>query len=1026
MKLTLFFLSDIHLSNDKAENQGLVLDAFLKDLKKQKEQIYSSEFYVLIGGDLVNDADVEGIYQQFYEKIITPIIATGIKKKNIICVPGNHDAQRSWIRKNIRVYGPVISQPFTEDSFDDYINEEGDNILLQKFLNYSNFMEQKMERNGSNLVGFPVELNDEWSLYCLNSALTSFAGVKDESFALLQKDDNRLNIDTRRLYDWVSNNRKKKILLMHHPFGYFSDWATTELKKIIKKDFDLVLTGHTHEQDLLCNNNGADSYVWCMTPQLFTNKKDKLGYSIIELNSDGAERIIFREWNEHRNAFRPGNSFTEEENGVVEINQQKSTIKDRVTLLFEERLNDSMAIYGDKSLIWLDRYFSLERFDRAFTFKKDKLFSEDNILNEEPEHIKIVSPGQYGLTSFGWHFLLRLWREKNKFGLYIDVALYRKGKTEKLFDKQLNTFDKKPQDVKWLVFDNWTVSNNDAKDILKFTMTKYPGIPIILLSPMLEKTLIEKEFITNQDYSFVNLFMAPLQAYQVRKMVEVYNQKMQIDENDKVLKRLNADITNFNMHRTPLSCISLLEVFNKSFDDNPVNRTAMIQRLLSIIFDNETVPNYKSLPDVKDCEFVLGYICEHIIRTEHYYFTDEEFYDAANDFCTNQKITLDIRYLFDILLRNQILCQYESHLFGFRFSFWVYYFAAMRMAKSEEFASFILEKENYAHYPEVIEFYTGSDRTRNDAARIILEDIKNITRKVEEKVGIPADINPFLRLKINKLQDEEQIERIVQQLDDNLQKSKLPDKIKDALVDRDYNPSRPFHQEVYKVMNNYSVIYLQEMIAIASKTMRNSDYIKPVLKDELFDAIMNAWLNTIKVIYLMAPALAQQGVAGYDGFSLQLADSFDKEGVTIQEKLIKIIACIPLNILNWYKDNIYTAKLSQLVYSKINNSSGAVIKHILIGMIINEQPEGWYEVVSNYLSNVDRNSYYFGNAIEMLLSKWQFDSTMTEKDAAQTKNLILASYAKLYSNSNSFSIANIKKINQSSLPERNKSEDEEI
>ncbi len=53
MKLTIFFISDIHLSDDKAENQGLVLNAFLEDFKKQKDQLNPAEAYVLIGGDLV-------------------------------------------------------------------------------------------------------------------------------------------------------------------------------------------------------------------------------------------------------------------------------------------------------------------------------------------------------------------------------------------------------------------------------------------------------------------------------------------------------------------------------------------------------------------------------------------------------------------------------------------------------------------------------------------------------------------------------------------------------------------------------------------------------------------------------------------------------------------------------------------------------------------------------------------------------------------------------------------------------------
>ena len=1023
MKVTVFFISDIHLSEEKAENQGLVLDAFLEDFKKQKEQLNPVETYVLIGGDLVKDSDKDGIYETFYERIIKPIMATGIKKRNIICVPGNHEAQRSWIRKNIVNYAPVVGQNFTEEKFDNYINQESGDFLLQKFLNYSNFMEHTMERNGFNLIAYPVELNDDWSVYCVNSALTSFAGVKDDDYPTLQKDDNRLNIDTRRLYDWVRNNKKKKILLMHHPFDYFSNWARVELNKIVRSSFDLVLTGHTHEQDLLCNNNGGDSYVWCMAPQLFTDKKDTLGYSILELNPNGVERIIYREWNAKRNHFRPGNSFTEEEDGIVVTKQQKVTIKDSVTVLFEERLNDAMAVFGDRSLIWLDRYFSLERFDRAFTFKKDRLFSENNILDEEPERIKIVTPGQYGLTSFAWHFLLRLWREKNRFGLYLDCALYKRGKLEKLFDRQFTTFEKKPQDVQWLVFDNWTVSNKDAQEILKYVTTKYPSVPVMLLSPMLEKTLIEKEFASNQEFQFVNLFMAPLQTYQVRKMVEVYNQKMQIDENDKVLKRLNADITNFNMHRTPLSCISLLEVFNKSFDDNPVNRTAMIQRLLSIIFDNETVPTYKSLPDVKDCEFVLGYICEKIIRTEQYYFSDDDFFNEASGFCSRQKLTLDCHYLFDILLRNQILCQYDVHLFGFRFAFWVYYFAAMRMTKSEEFASFILEKENYAHYPEVMEFYTGSDRTRNDAVKIIITDIQEVTKKVEEKVGIPADVNPFLRLRVKR--NDELIGNVIQQLEDNLQKSKLPDRIKDALEDKTYNPSRPYHQDVYKVMKNYSVIYLQEMIGIASKAMRNSDYIKPELKESLFDAITEAWLEIVRVIYLMAPALAKDGVAGYDGFSLQLDDTFNFENVSDDKKLIAVIAAIPWNIVTWYKDDIYSAKLANLMFSKISTPINNIVRHLLIGVTITEQPDHWGDVVRKYLTDIDRNSYYFGDTLDMLSYKWKFGA-MSEQNASHTRQLLLAGVAKLYSGSNRFEFGNAKNINpQKALPEREVANEED-
>lgn len=181
------------------------------------------------------------------------------------------------------------------------------------------------------------------------------------------------------------------------------------------------------------------------------------------------------------------------------------------------------------------------------------------------------------------------------------------------------------------------ISNKDAKTILTNITQDYPQIPILILCPMLEKTLVETENVATSEFDFAILYMAPLQTSQIRSMVEIYNRHKHIGQNDIVLKRLDDDIQNFNMHRTPLNCITLLEVFSNSFDENPVNRTAVIEKVLRIIFDNEEVPSYKSLPDVKDCEFALGYYCEQMIRKEEFYFNAQQFSDELYDFCRTQK-----------------------------------------------------------------------------------------------------------------------------------------------------------------------------------------------------------------------------------------------------------------------------------------------------------------------------------------------------------------------------------------------------
>ena len=73
--------------------------------------------------------------------MIVPLMALGIKKEHIICVPGNHDIQRTSIEENKIVYSSIVSQDFTECKFNDLLESETQaNLLTKKFENYENFL----------------------------------------------------------------------------------------------------------------------------------------------------------------------------------------------------------------------------------------------------------------------------------------------------------------------------------------------------------------------------------------------------------------------------------------------------------------------------------------------------------------------------------------------------------------------------------------------------------------------------------------------------------------------------------------------------------------------------------------------------------------------------------------------------------------------------------------------------------------------------------------------------------------------
>ena len=126
--------------------------------------------------------------------------------------------------------------------------------------------------------------------------------------------------------------------------------------------------------------------------------------------------------------------------------------------------------------------------------------------------------------------------------------------------------------------------------------------------------------------------------------------------------------------------------------------------------------------------------------------------------------------------------------------------------------------------------------------------------------------------------------------------------------------------------------------------------------------------------------------------------------------------------MSWYKDNIYSAKLADLLYEKIENEQNPVIRYILVSLVIYEQPDHWSDVVRKYLAKTDKNSFYFGDTLSSLRVMYA-KGAMSEANVARTKDLIFLAYTKLASKDGRMNPGLMKNINTSVLPERSRQEE---
>lgn len=990
MKVILLNISDIHvMSLDKPENEGLVLRKFIADIEEQIKKFDYDDVFVLISGDLVFAAsDVN--YAKFDEIIVKELMRVlHIDRTHFIIAPGNHDVDQKTVKDVEDSFLPIFKSKYNEDTFNNLVRKEVQKeIVFGKFDAFYHYMKEIMGDNDYSLQANMHHLNDIWSVHTINSAILSCGAYNNI------KDQGHLGVDTRSLHSFIAEDKHpKKILLMHHPEYYCMDWVKQELRKLYGQEYAVVLSGHTHDQNIYFDDKGG--FIRCEAPQLFTDKYDDiLGYNFIELDRDKVVRIVYRQWQEKRNRFRAGSDFVEEDesNGVISflkgtIEDEKS-YTDRIAILMHDRLRREMESYVGQPYIWVDRYLSDDRLDNAFKMQESALFSELDIIKNK-ENVHIVAPSQYGLTCYGSHFLLTLWETMHEFGVKVDAEDVRLKKFEKLVEAELFNYDKPKQDVKWIVIDNWKPYHKDQKGIKAYLEQEFPHAHLLLMTVYHENEFLEGKSFEEEEIQSKTLYLTPLKRAEERLMVDAYNKVKFIDDSDEILNKLDEDIKNFNLHRSPYNCVTLLTVFKDSFDRNPVNRTDVLENILSIIFDNTRLPNYRSKkPDFKDCDFCMGYFCSELIKRENHFFKRDSFIENVKEFCKKMDYDVEVDHLFDILCYNKIIIE-DQGLYKFHFTFWVYYFVASWMIANEDYAKDMLENQKYLHYPEVLEFYTGKDRRRKDAAKTLVQDLSITSKSVQVKTGMKDTDDPFAFLRFN--QDEQNQDAIINRIESDVKNSNLPQSVKDQTADLAFNPSAAFHQDIFKVYTDFSVGYLVNIIRIGSKVLRNSDQLNSEIKQQLLSELTSAMKVFSNIIYLVSPLFAKQGYIQLTEYGFKLAKEFDD--MDEKERTIGILTTIPYNLTKLFKEDIFSSKLSPVFISAMNKEKDKVKRHLIASLLIYKQPDGWSKAIMDYMETVGSNSYYLGTLLELMLTVFQ-NGELDVPEQMRMKNLIKAAIYK--------------------------------
>lgn len=691
---------------------------------------------------------------------------------------------------------------------------------------------------------------------------------------------------------------------------------------------------------------------------------------------------------------------------------------DRIRIKLEKDLKFSLKCFNEDAPVWLEPIISTtSNLSKNPSKNIENRIEISSILNNTKDTI-IKAPSEFGLTSLGHFLKLEAWKVGKTF-IYIDSKLTKKHKIVKDIQRTIvDDYKKGVDSVDCIIIDSICFEEVGTLKMVKNVSDSFKDIPIIILNTIgndLFLTTEEEDENVKIDRQFINYYLLALPQSEIRKIVNQYMvKKVFIEDNDTVLNKVTNDLEVLNIHRTAKNCLAILKASSKiGVEHTSINRTKLLDTILSIIFEEYDIPTYKSKkPDIKDCTFVLGYFCELLLKRSDYEFSEEYFKTELRLFCEKNYIELDLTYLFQVLIDNAIFAK-RIDLYFFKNVYWIFYFLAHRMNLNTDFKENIYKEKIYVDFPEIIEFYTGIDRNKEDAIKVLLSDIRETLETVHKKVKIPGNLNPYNSISWEP--DIETLEKEEEKISKNVISSGLPDALKDKYNDKHYDQIRPYNQVINTVMKDYSFKVLMRQITASSRVLRNSDFVDSELKKEFFDEILNGWNEVTKLLIILTPILAEKGIAAFEGARFELADE-DFNIADIEEKRLSVLLSVPTNVVNFFKNDLFSNKMGPLVSSKAICENNSLLKHELMILLAKERPKKWNTIIDNYIVELDKNSFFLSDIATIL--KVQFNYNVTEVNERRILgNLMHKCRAKHYYNSNN---PDLKLINKARNDNRSK------
>lgn len=321
-KISWLHISDLHFGGHERYNQNVVTNSMLNDLKTTLTNKQKIIDFIFISGDITYSGQKSefSLFDDFLSELQN---ITHVDNNNTVICPGNHDINRADLPLMVKDASSKI------DNRDIVSKILGSKDEREKFLtglkNYNDYILKRFpwannstEFNFSNTINY--SLNDiKISVLSLNSSWLAVGNGNEKGELVLGERQVREALD--RIDD-----PHIVISLMHHSFEWLKWFDKKDVKGMLDRRVDFILTGHEHIDDAFQKVSAITETFYFSSGSLYDSRSYNNTYNIVEIDFEtGVNTILFRQYNDKNG-------------GVWENSNQLSPEGDAVQFLLPERL----------------------------------------------------------------------------------------------------------------------------------------------------------------------------------------------------------------------------------------------------------------------------------------------------------------------------------------------------------------------------------------------------------------------------------------------------------------------------------------------------------------------------------------------------------------------------------------------------------------------------------------------------------------------------------------------------------------